>query len=82
MKIAAHFGHFEVVKILLEQGANKETADLDEWIPLHSAAVSGHFEVVKILLQKGTNMEAPNEERSTPLNIAAHFGEFEGSRYS
>lgn len=50
-----HFGSFEIVKILLEKGANAVAPNENGWTPLHLA---GHFKVVKILLEEGANKKA------------------------
>ena len=40
----------EVVKALLEADKDKDKADSERWVPLHSASPNGHVEVVKVLL--------------------------------
>ncbi|EYB32739.1 hypothetical protein FG05_35097 [Fusarium graminearum] len=48
---ASNSGYAEVVKILLEKGADFMTASNDGWTPLNSASDSGHAEVVKFLFE-------------------------------
>jgi ankyrin repeat protein len=50
---AAENGHEAVVKLLLEQGAELETKDLDGRTPLSRAVENGHEAVVKLLVEKG-----------------------------
>jgi len=47
---AASGGHVEVVKLLLNRGADPNRADMLGWTPLHLAAQSGHDNVVSVLL--------------------------------
>ncbi len=46
-------GHVEVVKLLLEKGADLIAANSSGWTPLHWASENGHVEVVKLLLENG-----------------------------
>jgi ankyrin repeat protein len=46
LNAAAYHGYCEVVRLLLERGADMSVASKDRWTPLHSAADKGHFEVV------------------------------------
>lgn len=45
-------GHLEVVKVLLERGANKEAANKYGERPLNSAIQYGHLEVVNLLIEE------------------------------
>ncbi|MBA3954883.1 ankyrin repeat domain-containing protein [Candidatus Dependentiae bacterium] len=80
---AARNGHKEVVKLLLEKGADIDTEDENNHTPLHSAAYAGYAEVVKLLLQKGASIntrvegnedEDEEEEGYTALHLAAENG--------
>jgi ankyrin repeat protein len=57
--LASNNGHLEVVKILLEKGADFTVATNHGWTPLHTASQKGHVEVVK-LLKKGANFTVAN----------------------
>ena len=56
--LAAMKGHIEVVKLLLDKGADISVAHADGWTPLNAAATRGHLEVVKLLLDKGADYNA------------------------
>lgn len=45
LHVAARMGQAQVVKVLLEAGANADQADVDGWTPLRAAAWGGHTEV-------------------------------------
>jgi len=70
---AAYYGHTEVVKLLLNNGADIEAKDDDDWTPLHFAARFRHTEVAELLLQNGANIEAKESDDMTPLHNAT-FG--------
>jgi ankyrin repeat protein len=55
--LASHNGHLEVVKILLDAGADKdkEAATSEGCTPLQIASERGHFEVTKVLLDAGAD---------------------------
>lgn len=42
----------EIVKLLLNHGANVNAKDNELWTPLHAAATCGHINLVKILIQQ------------------------------
>ena len=58
--LAARNGHSEVVKLLLEKGANIEHNDNNGRAPLSWAARNDHAEVVKLLLEKCATIEHKN----------------------
>ena len=77
LHFAAMNGHSNVVKLLLEAGADKDAVDRDWMTPLHWAARIGDLESVKLLLEAGANKNATNEYFVTALHYAAKFGHLE-----
>jgi hypothetical protein len=71
---AAENGHEAVVKLLLESGAELETADGFGQTPLSWAAENGHEAVVKLLLESGAELETKDGLGRTPLSWAADNG--------
>jgi len=65
--LASIAGHLDVVKELLDRGANKDAQD----IALHWAAVHNHVNVVKELLERGANTELQDQDGWTALHWAA-----------
>ncbi len=49
---AAAAGHLEIVKFLVENGANLHAQTCDGYTPLHYANANGHWEVAKFLRNK------------------------------
>ncbi|MCP4545186.1 MAG: hypothetical protein GY835_01820 [bacterium] len=72
---AAYGGHVEATRILLEAGANSDSASLSGSVPLHGAAFSGHGEVVRLLLDNGAAPDIANSYGYTPL-LGSLFGDF------
>jgi ankyrin repeat protein len=52
--VAARNGHLEVVRLLLEGGADSSREGGDHHTPLTWAASNGHLEVLRLLLARGT----------------------------
>ena len=64
----------EIVKILIEKGANVNALDSYESTPLHYAArYNNSGEAVKILIERGANVNALNIDELTPLDYAAIY---------
>ena len=56
--IAAAEGHLEVVRLLVESGANKDQSKTDDGAtPGFIAAAEGHLEVVRVLVESGANKD-------------------------
>lgn len=56
---AAFFGQTEIVRILIESGAD---VNLPDWLsPLDSAVYEGHADVVRLLLEAGASPHDPDE---------------------
>jgi ankyrin repeat protein len=72
---AANQGHYSIVRMFLESGADTEICNRLKWRPLHCAAEKGHFEVAKILVQTGAELNAETRGGSTPLFYAGCRGD-------
>ncbi|KIW22450.1 uncharacterized protein PV07_12334 [Cladophialophora immunda] len=74
LSLAARQGHKEVVRLLLETGAERESKNNGGWTPLLLAARQGHEEVVRLLLETGAKRESKENGGQTPLSWAAEKG--------
>jgi ankyrin repeat protein len=75
---AARCGHVDVIKVLMELGADKEPLTTDGATPLNHAAQHGHVEAIRVLVgQFGANKEAKDAQGATPLHYAVDKGQVE-----
>lgn len=77
---AAFKGHGEVVRLLIDRGAEVTVANKDGWTPLHEAASRGHLKVAEILLGTGTDPAVTSHTGKSPLWLAASNGHVEVAR--
>lgn len=77
---AAQGGHAEMVTVLLEAGAEIDSANDVGERPLHYAAAFGHDDVVRVLLANDAEAMVFDINRNTPLHYAAMSGGVEGAR--
>lgn len=80
--LAAFFKRREVVRYLLEAGADPRPASREgRFTPLHSAVATDagarDVEIVRMLLDKGADPDARSQSGSTPLHTAAFTGDRE-----
>ncbi|WP_341815349.1 ankyrin repeat domain-containing protein [Wolbachia endosymbiont (group B) of Aricia artaxerxes] len=69
---AAEIGDLNLVKLLLDNGANIETKNGEyQATPLHGAVLNERLNVVKLLLNRGANVNAEDKDNWTPLHYAA-----------
>ena len=74
-KAASDNGNKEIVKLLLEKGADVNAKNMYGETPLHKAASdNGNKEIVTLLLEKGANVYAKDTYNQTPLDIAKDKG--------
>jgi ankyrin repeat protein len=71
---AADNGHVEVVRLLLESGANAEIANTHRVTALHYGARNGSLDVCRLLLDWGATVDPVDRWKETPLHDAARKG--------
>lgn len=74
LHIASLGGKEEVVKILVQHGANVNAQSLSGFTPLYMAAQENHDTVVKYLLANRANQSIATEDGFTPLAVALQQG--------
>ncbi|ULT95282.1 hypothetical protein L3Y34_004185 [Caenorhabditis briggsae] len=72
---AAHGGHVDIVRLLIEAGAAVDQPDLMGWSPLMWAVYKNHLDVVDLLINSRAHVNLIDEEDGlTPLIVASGRG--------
>lgn len=72
--VASMMGHEDIVKILLDRGADPNHPDPNGDLALGYAADGGHLEIVKMLAEAGAHLNQEDSDGWTALNFAWHRG--------
>ena len=67
LHIACREGNFEIVKTLIDNGANVNIIDNEGWTPLMRASLNGNGEIVEILLKNGAKANLLNSLNESAL---------------
>ncbi|MEV2231810.1 ankyrin repeat domain-containing protein [Streptomyces phaeochromogenes] len=73
LDLAVHRGHLDVVRLLIEAGADREqrAGEYQETNPLCLAATHGHTDIAEALLDAGVHSGTLDGMRQPPLVLAA-----------
>ncbi len=63
----------EIIKLLLDHGADVNTTQADDFTPLHEAAQNEMLEVSQWLLDRGAKVNAKLADGKTPLALAIEY---------
>ncbi len=79
LHLAAFFGHTELARFLLAQGAPVTTSSRNSMRvqPLHSAVAARNAEIVRLLIAAGADVNARQQDDFTPLMAARQNGDAE-----
>ena len=72
--VATSKGHFDVVRLLIEQNAEVDSRTSLNSTPLRSAAFDGRLDIVRCLVENRADVNARNNFNSTPLMITCFKG--------
>ncbi len=83
LMVASYYGHLEVVKYLIDKGAEIDTTGSFEQThtALLTASQEGWLEVVKYLISKGANLHIISQHNETALILAVIKNHFEVVKY-
>uniref|UniRef100_A0A8D0D487 Euchromatic histone-lysine N-methyltransferase 2 n=1 Tax=Sander lucioperca TaxID=283035 RepID=A0A8D0D487_SANLU len=74
---SAEHKHVEVIKVLLNRGADVTINDKELNVCLHWAAYAGNVDIAELVLNSGCPLASVNMHGDTPLHIAAREGYLE-----
>ncbi|XP_021964204.1 E3 ubiquitin-protein ligase mib1 isoform X3 [Folsomia candida] len=74
MQAASQNGHLDVIRILLNHGADPEVEDKDGDRAVHHAAFGDEPLVIEMMAQSGADLNARNKRRQTALHIGVNKG--------
>ncbi|XP_034251058.1 ankyrin repeat domain-containing protein 17 isoform X2 [Thrips palmi] len=74
LTLACYKGHLDMVRFLLEEGADQEHKTDEMHTALMEASMDGHVEVAKLLLDSGAQVNMPTDSFESPLTLAACGG--------
>jgi len=77
---AASRGHTDVVKLLLDNGANISFKENGIWTPLMLACMNGHYDTAKLLLDSGAEIDIKTPLGETALYYAIENGHSDVAR--
>lgn len=77
--IAAHFGHEDIVKLLLSHRADPNTPSQNGYhvFPLHAALTANNTNISKMLIEAGAAVNIIQQGKISPLHLAAQHGNIE-----
>jgi hypothetical protein len=61
--------HLEIIRLLLDAGAQINSQDEDKWTPLHLACQLGITRVISYLIRKGADKDACTVENLRPIDL-------------
>ncbi|XP_045473083.1 serine/threonine-protein phosphatase 6 regulatory ankyrin repeat subunit A [Harmonia axyridis] len=81
LHIAATQGHYQMVEVLLGQGADINASDKNGWTPLHCASKAGCTDVVVLLTESGASPKSETNQGAVPIWFAASEGHHDVLEY-
>jgi protein phosphatase 1 regulatory subunit 12A len=67
---AAIDNKLDMVKFLVNLGANINVEDKESWTPLHATVNCGHNSIARYLIENGADLAAVNSDGNLPIDIA------------
>ena len=75
-------GSTEIVKLLIEKGANVNAqTDPQKYAPIHSASFGGHLDTIKVLVENGADINLRNYRNELPIDTARRQQQTETIQY-
>ncbi|CAJ1404959.1 unnamed protein product [Effrenium voratum] len=77
LHLAVRDGHLEVVRCLLEAGADPDSRNHTGMTPMHMAGKYGGTKIMHCLLEARADKHVPNNAGKTPMDLAREYGKTE-----
>ncbi|KAJ7759534.1 ankyrin repeat-containing domain protein [Mycena metata] len=74
LSVASQNGQLDVVKFLIERGADVNASNKDGYTSLYLASERGHLGVVEFLIEHGADVNARNKDGYTSLHLVSRDG--------
>ena len=74
MRVAAHEGHLDIVRCLVESGADVNARNRRKSTPIMATFEYGHLSIITYLVNKGAFVDLQDTDGITALHIAAEIG--------
>ena len=74
LHLSTRFGHFEVLRLLLDHGVNVNARTDNHWTSMHISAAQGYTEIVNLLLERGADIHAMNATGETLYLLSLRTG--------
>jgi ankyrin repeat protein len=71
--IASIYGHEQIIRLLLDGGADINAKDNDGYTSLLYATIKGNEQIVKLLLENKADINAKDNDFNTSLMLASYF---------
>ncbi|MEV8134342.1 ankyrin repeat domain-containing protein [Microbacterium aurantiacum] len=81
LNLATIWGEVDVIKALLQNGADPNGRDTSGWTPLHVAQNNDRLDLARLLVKNGADVDAGDSSGRTPLHMAASRGDPEVVRW-
>jgi ankyrin repeat protein len=80
LQICCWLNHFEMAKMLIENGADIQSRNEAGWTPLHICCRQNYLNFVQYLIDQGANINIGNDHKKFPLHVVARHGHDEIGR--
>ena len=77
LSIASYNGQMEIVRLLLQRGADVNLRNGSGTSSFHQAAKNGHLDIARYLLECGADIDSCDKDGQTPLHSASQQGHIE-----
>ncbi|MCR8843311.1 ankyrin repeat domain-containing protein [Paenibacillus sp. SC116] len=74
LQITCRNGNLDIVKLLIEAGADKEIKDVGRQSPLSISVANNHYDVSNYLIEAGADVQSKGPNNLKPIHYACAYG--------